>query len=68
MATLLVVGLMNLLWMAALTLVLLVERNSKPYGMAFSRAAGVLVAALGVAVIARPEFLAILSHGFPGAS
>ena len=68
MATLLVVGLMNLLWMAVLTLVFLLERNSKRYGVAFSWLGGALVVILGIVVIARPEFLALLSRGIPGPS
>ncbi|MGH7759936.1 MAG: DUF2182 domain-containing protein [Candidatus Dormibacteraceae bacterium] len=62
MSVLVVVGLMNLVWMAALALVFLAEKNWRR-GVAVSRVAGALVAVLGAAVIVHPAFLGTLSHG-----
>ena len=60
MAVLVVVGLMNLTWMAVIALVFLVEKNWS-YGAWVTRAAGAVVALLGVLVIIRPELLTWLS-------
>jgi predicted metal-binding membrane protein len=60
MAVLVVVGLMNLTWMAAIALVFLAEKNWS-YGAWVPRAAGMVVAALGLLVIIRPELLTWLS-------
>jgi predicted metal-binding membrane protein len=46
MAVLVVVGLMNLVWMAALALVFLAEENWR-HGVLFNRAVGIAVAVLG---------------------
>lgn len=59
-AVLLVVGLMNLLWMVALFLIVLIERNWK-HGLGVARAAGVALIVLGVAVILRPAVLFLVS-------
>lgn len=64
MGVLVVVGLMNLAWMAVIAVVFLMEKNL-PYGRAVSRVVGVAVVALGVAIAALPGFLAWLSGGVP---
>jgi predicted metal-binding membrane protein len=64
MAVLVVVGLMNLVWMAGIALVFVLEKNWR-YGVALSRVAGTLIALLGLAVIARPDLLTIVSNGYP---
>jgi len=51
MAILVVVGLMNLAWMAALTLLILAEKNFR-YGDRISWVAGGLIACVGVAMLA----------------
>lgn len=56
MSVLVVVGLMNLVWMAGLALVFLLEKNWRR-GVAVSRIAGTGVALLGVAVLIRPQVL-----------
>jgi predicted metal-binding membrane protein len=60
MAVLLVVGLMNLVWMAAIALVFLAEKNWR-HGALLARAAGVGLAALGVAVVFVPSLLSAIS-------
>jgi predicted metal-binding membrane protein len=60
MAILLVVGLMNLIWMAAIALVFLAEKNWR-HGVLLTRVAGAGVAALGVAVAAVPPLLSAIS-------
>ena len=64
MAILLVLGLMNLAWMAALSAVFLLEKNWSR-GVALSRVVGLGLAALGIAIILRPDLLATFSgdHG-----
>jgi predicted metal-binding membrane protein len=59
-AVLLVVGLMNLLWMVAIFLIVLVERNWK-HGLAVARAAGAALIVLGIAMAAWPAVLFIVS-------
>ena len=61
MAVLVVVGLMNLVWMAALALVFLAEKNLRG-GVVVSRLAGVAVAGLGIAVLLVPRVLLTLSN------
>ncbi len=56
MSVLVVVGLMNLVWMAGLALVFLLEKNWR-HGVAVSRIAGTGVALLGVAVLIQPQVL-----------
>ena len=56
MAVLLVVGLMNIVWMIALSLLFLVEKHS-PKALAFGRVLGVALVVLGVAVMTQPDLL-----------
>ena len=56
MTVLFVVGLMNLVWMAAIAVVFLVEKHWR-HGLGLSRVVGSAVALLGVAVMLRPEVL-----------
>lgn len=62
MAILVVVGLMNLAWMAALSAVFLLEKNWRR-GVGLSRIVGVSLVLLGAVVIVRPELLVVLSGG-----
>ena len=62
MAVLVIVGLMNLAWMAVIAVVFLTEKNL-PYGPAVSRVMGTAVVALGLAVAIFPGLLAWLSGG-----
>ena len=64
MAVLVVVGLMNLVWMAVLAAIFLAEKNWR-LGLLLSRVTGVAVALLGLAVIADPGLLAVISGGWP---
>lgn len=61
MAVLVVVGLMNLVWMAAIALVFLAEKNWR-HGVLVARVTGGGVAALGVAVAVVPSFLSAISR------
>lgn len=54
MAVLFVVGLMNLAWMAALSVLIVVEKRA-PWGVAVGRLSGVVCIALGVFMAARPH-------------
>lgn len=60
MAVLLVVGLMNLTWMAAIAAIFLAEKNSR-HGVALTRVVGTAVVLLGVAVLVHPSLLQSLS-------
>jgi predicted metal-binding membrane protein len=60
MAVLVVVGLMNLVWMAALALVFLAEKNWQ-HGVLFNRMVGTAVAVLGCAVLFYPDLMSIVS-------
>lgn len=60
MAVLVSVGTMNLAWMAALALLILVEKNA-PAGETVARFAALAFVALGVALLARPETLSTLT-------
>ncbi|GAC1538810.1 MAG: DUF2182 domain-containing protein [Candidatus Velthaea sp.] len=60
MAILIVVGLMSLAWMAALSVVFLLEKNWRG-GVALSRAVGVALVLAGVAVVVEPQFLPTLA-------
>jgi len=64
MLVLIVVGLMNLAWMAAIALIFLAEKNWR-YGVALTRLAGTAVTALGFAVLIYPGLLTWLSGGTP---
>jgi predicted metal-binding membrane protein len=56
MAVLLVVGLMNLIWMAAIAIVFLAEKNSV-HGEQLTKIVGTAVLALGAAVLIHPAIL-----------
>jgi predicted metal-binding membrane protein len=60
MAVLVVVGLMNLVWMAAIALVFLVEKNWK-HGGTLNRVAGTALGVVGCAVLVDPELLGIVA-------
>ena len=62
MAVLVVVGLMNLVWMAAIAVVILIEKNWR-YGVGLSRAAGGASVALGAGVFLAPGLLTFLGGG-----
>jgi predicted metal-binding membrane protein len=61
MAILVVVGLMNLVWMAALTTLFLAEKTWR-HGVTLSRLAGVAIAGLGLVVLVRPGVLELISR------
>ena len=61
MAVLVVVGLMNLVWMAAIALVFLAEKNWR-HGELVARVAGGGLAALGISVIVVPSLLPLISR------
>jgi predicted metal-binding membrane protein len=60
MAVLLIVGLMNLAWMGALSVLFLAEKNWR-HGVAVGRLAGATLFGLGLAVIVHPSVLLALS-------
>jgi predicted metal-binding membrane protein len=60
MTVLVVVGLMNLVWMAALALVFLAEKNWR-HGPMLNRVVGTAVALLGCAVLFYPDLLGVVS-------
>ena len=60
MTVLLLVGLMNLLWMAGIFALIVVEKNWK-HGLLAAKVAGLSLIVLGAAVIARPGLLAAIS-------
>jgi predicted metal-binding membrane protein len=57
---LVVVGLMNLIWMSAIALIFLAEKNWR-HAALFTRVAGAGLAAVGVAVMAVPSLLSAIS-------
>jgi predicted metal-binding membrane protein len=59
MAVLFVVGLMNLVWMAAIAAVFLAEKNWK-HGVALTKVAGTAVILFGLAVLVHPALLGSL--------
>ena len=61
MAVLVVVGLMNLIWMAGIFVLVLVEKQWR-HGLALARSAGVALMSVGVAVMVWPELLARISR------
>ena len=65
MSVLLVVGLMNLTWMAGIALIFLLEKNSR-HGIGLTKVVGTAVIVLGIAVLVHPSFLQSLSPS-PGA-
>lgn len=56
MAVLFVVGLMNLVWMAAIAMVFLAEKNWR-HGVGLTRVVGCMVLAFGLAVLVHPSLL-----------
>ena len=60
MLVLLAVGLMNLAWMAGLFALIYVEKTWR-YGLALARIAGLALIALGVAIVASPALLELVS-------
>lgn len=65
MTVLAIVGLMNLVWMAAITLVFYAEKNWR-YGERLHLVVGSAVAILGIVVVLHPQFLAALDWGIYG--
>lgn len=61
MAVLVVVGLMNLMWMAAMVVLFFAEKHWK-HGLVLAKAAGAALVALGAAVVAWPEILGLISQ------
>jgi predicted metal-binding membrane protein len=57
---LLLVGLMNLLWMAGIFALIVIEKHWK-HGLVVAKVAGVSLIVLGAAVIADPGLLAAIS-------
>lgn len=60
MAVLLVVGLMNLAWMALLALIFLTEKHWRR-AVGLTRVVGVALIVLGIAVLVRPSLLPVIS-------
>lgn len=60
MAVLVALGTMNLAWMAGLTLLIVLEKNA-PIGEGVARVAAVGFAAVGIALLLRPETLTVLT-------
>lgn len=60
MSVLFVVGLMSLPWMAAISVVFLVEKHSR-HGLLLARVAGAAVILVGVAVLAHPSVLTTIA-------
>jgi predicted metal-binding membrane protein len=60
MTVLVVVGLMNLVWMALLALVFLVEKNWQ-FGVLFNRVVGTGISVLGLAVLLYPDLLGVVT-------
>lgn len=67
MSVLVIVGLMNLLWMVALALIFLAEKNWR-HGAALIRVVGPALVLLGAAVILVPGLLVWVSGGSPAAA
>jgi predicted metal-binding membrane protein len=62
MLVLLLLGMMNLAWMGAVALMILLEK-ALPRGQAISKAVGIVLIALGIILIAAPHpLLALVSH------
>jgi predicted metal-binding membrane protein len=60
MAVLVVVGLMNLVWMVAVALIFLAEKNWR-HAVGLTRVVGVGLLALGLTVIVHPSLLPTVS-------
>ncbi len=61
MAVLVVVGLMNLMWMAAMVVLFFAEKHWK-HGLALAKTSGVALVVLGAAVVAWPAILGPISQ------
>jgi predicted metal-binding membrane protein len=61
MAVLVVVGLMNLVWMAGMVVLFFAEKHWK-HGLALAKLAGTALVVLGVVVAARPAVLGLISN------
>lgn len=61
MAVLFVVGLMNLVWMAAIAAVFLFEKHWR-HGLVLSRVVGAALAGMGVLVLIQPAFLDLVAR------
>jgi predicted metal-binding membrane protein len=61
MAVLVVVGLMNILWMAGMVVLFFAEKHWK-HGLALAKVAGAALVVLGVAVMAWPGILTLISR------
>lgn len=59
-AVLVVVGLMNLIWMAGIFALVFIEKSWR-HGLVMAKIAGALLMVLGAAVIAHPQMLAMIS-------
>jgi predicted metal-binding membrane protein len=59
-AVLLAVGLMNLVWMVAIFAIFVIEKTWR-HGLIVAKIAGIILIALGIAVMARPTLLATIS-------
>jgi predicted metal-binding membrane protein len=64
MAVLVVMGLMNLVWMATLAMIFLLEKNWR-HGLVLSRIVGASLVLLGLVVMLYPGLLVHLSNGWP---
>lgn len=62
MAVLFVVGLMNLVWMAAIAAVFLAEKNWR-HGVGLTRLVGAFVLVLGLAILVQPAVLGTVAGG-----
>ena len=61
MTVLVVVGLMNLWWMAGIFLLFFAEKHWK-HGLVLAKFAGIALIALGAAIVAWPAVLAMISQ------
>jgi predicted metal-binding membrane protein len=61
MAVLVVVGLMNLVWMAAIAVIFLAEKHWE-HGLLLTKVAGIGIAGLGVAILFSPSVLTSISN------
>ena len=67
MTVLIVVGLMNLIWMAGLAVIFALEKNWS-HGVGFDRVVGAALVLLGLTVLIDPNILVVVSGGQPPAS
>jgi hypothetical protein len=66
MAVLFVVGLMNLVWMAAIALIFLAEKNSR-HAVTLTKVIGTAVVALGLVIAIQPSVLGTITPDAPAA-